>query len=611
MAGFNTPVLIAGILMTSAPSLHAQGLEPVRYALTFPAPHTHYVEVEASIPVDGPTVELMMPVWTPGSYLVREYARHVEAVAARDEAGGPLAVEKSAKNRWRIRTAGGPRVTVTYRVYGREMSVRTNWIDAEFALINGAPTFLTVAGQLSRPHEVTVTLPPAWTQALTALPPLPGQPRYRSHRFRAPDYDTLVDSPMVLGNPAVHEFVVDGTRHALVNVGAAGVFDGAQAARDLEKVVLEHRRMWGALPYERYLFFNMITEAGGGLEHASSSVLMTSRWATRTRKAYVSWLQLASHEFFHAWNVKRLRPVELGPFDYERENTTRSLWVVEGITDYYGDLAVHRAGLADQQEYLEALSDTVKTLQTTPGRQVQAVDMSSYDAWVRYYRPDENSPNVAISYYTKGYVLAWLLDARIRDVTKGATSLDDVMRAAYGLYSGARGYTQQEFQAVAEQVAGASLTDFWAQGVSGVAELDYARALAALGLRFKPIEPPKDGEKKDGPKAHLGAVTRTENGRLLVSQVHRGTPAFEAGLNVDDEIVGIDDFRVQADQLSSRLEQYRPGDAVSMLVARRGRFERVAVTLGVAPALPWTIEPDPAAPDPSKARMTNWLSGRP
>ena len=606
MAGLNTLLLIAAILMTSAPLLPAQGLEPIRYVLTFPAPHTHYVEVEASIPAGGPTVELMMPVWTPGSYLVREYARHVEAVAARDEAGGPLAVEKSAKNRWRIQSGGRPRVTVTYRVYGREMSVRTNWIDAGFALINGAPTFLTVAGELARPHEVTVTLPPAWTQAQSALPPLPGPP----HRFRAPDYDTLVDSPMVLGNPSVYEFFVDGKPHALVNVGEAGVFDGTRAARDLEQVVLEHRRMWGTLPYERYLFLNMITEAGGGLEHASSSVLMTSRWATRTRKAYVSWLQLASHEFFHAWNVKRLRPVELGPFDYERENTTRSLWVVEGITDYYGDLAVHRAGLADQKEFLEALSDSVKTLQTTPGRQVQAIELSSYDAWVRHYRPDENSPNVAVSYYTKGYVLAWLLDARIRELTKGAKSLDDVMRTAYGLYSGARGYTQQEFQAVAEQVAGVSLTDFWAQGVSGVAELDYARALATLGLRFKPVEPPKDGEK-DGPKAHLGAVTRTENGRLLVSQVPRGTPAFEAGLNVEDEIVGVDDFRVQADQWSSRLEQYRPGDAISLLVARRGRFERLTATLGVAPAAAWTVEPDPVAPAPSKARMTDWLAGRP
>ena len=599
--------LIALTLMTMTPGAEAQNLEPLRYVLRVPAPHTHYIEVSASIPTGGAgSVELMMAVWTPGSYLVREYARHVEALVARTTAGAGLAVEKSAKNRWRVQTGGAATVHVAYRVYGREMSVRTNWVDADFALVNGAPTFLTLVGGLSRPHEVEVVLPEGWTQAHTTLPAVAGS----AHRFRAPDFDTLVDSPIVLGNPAVYAFTVDGKPHTLVNIGEAGVFDGAQAARDLAKVVLEHRGMWGSLPYDRYTFFNLMTEAGGGLEHASSSVLMTSRWATRTRKAYVSWLQLASHEFFHAWNVKRLRPVELGPFDYERENTTRSLWVVEGITDYYGDLAVHRAGLADQKEFLEALSDNVKTLQTTPGRQVQAVELSSYDAWVRHYRPDENSPNVAISYYTKGYVLAWLLDARIGDLTKGAKSLDDVMRAAYGLYSGTRGYTQQEFQAVAEQVAGASLTDFWEQGVSGVAELDYGRALAALGLRFKPVEPPKDGEK-DGPKAHLGAVTRSENGRLLVSQVHRGTPAFAAGLNVDDEIVGIGDFRVQADQLPARLEQYRPGDAVSVLVARRGRLERLEVTLGLAPTGTWAVEPDPAAPDASKARMTRWLSGRP
>jgi predicted metalloprotease with PDZ domain len=586
-------------------------MEPLRYRLSFSAPHTHYVEVSVSIPTGGqPTIELMMAVWTPGSYLVREYARHVEAVTARTAAGGVLAVEKSAKNRWRIQAGGAGRVTVSYRVYSREMSVRSNWIDGSFALINGAPTFLTLVDDLARPHEVEVVLPSSWKQALTTLTPVDGAP----HQFRAPDFDTLVDSPLVLGNPTVHEFMVEGVPHALVNVGETGVFDGVRAVKDLETLVLEHRRMWGGLPYDRYVFFNVITEAGGGLEHAKSSVLMTSRWATRTEKAYVKWLQLASHEFFHAWNIKRLRPVELGPFDYERENTTRSLWVAEGITDYYGDLAVHRAGLVDQKHYLTALGDTIKAVQTTPGRQVQAVEMSSYDAWVRYYRPDENSPNVAVSYYTKGYLLAWLLDARIRDLTEGTKSLDDVMRAAYQLYSGARGYTQPEFQAVAEQVTGASLKDFWEQGVSGVAELDYARALSALGLCFKLEEPAKDTEKnaeKNAPQAYLGIMTRTQSNRLLVSQVHRGTPAYDAGLNADDEIVGIDDFRVPADQLKSRLEQYKPGDTVSVLVARRGRFERVPVTLGTTPADTWAVEPDPGASEEAKARMAAWLGGRP
>jgi predicted metalloprotease with PDZ domain len=604
MARLLTVSLTALMTMTLTSLAGAQASEPISYRLCFPDPQTHYVEVEASVPTGGqPAVELMMAVWTPGSYLVREYARHVEDVKARAGGSATLGVEKSAKNRWLVQTGGAARITVTYRVYGREMSVRTNWIDAGFALLNGAPTFLTLAGSHARPHEVELMPAAGWKESVTALPAVPGAP----HTYRAPDYDTLVDSPIVLGNPATETFSVEGTPVSLVSIGDPSLFDGPRAAKDLEAVVREHRKLWGSLPYERYVFFNVLTEVGGGLEHLNSSVLMASRWTTRTRKAYTAWLQLASHEHFHVWNVKRLRPVELGPFDYERENTTRSLWVAEGITDYYGDLLVRRAGVTDQKEYLDALSDTIKTLQTTPGRQVQAVDASSYDAWIRYYRPDENSPNVAISYYVKGYVLAWLLDARVRDVTRGTKSLDDVMREAYKRHAGPRGYSQAEFQAVAEAVADTSLRDFWEQGVTGVAELDYDRALTLLGLRFKPEEAPKDGEKKDPPKAYLGVTTRTEGDRLVVSQVQRGTPAFAGGLNVDDEVIAIDDIRVTADQLSGRLEQYAPGNPVTVLVARRGRLERIGVTLGAAPAATWKVEPDPKATDAQKARLTAWL----
>ncbi len=245
-------------------------------------------------------------------------------------------------------TGGAPTITVKYRLYCREMSVRTNWVETDFALLNGAPTFITLADLSPRPHEVVINPAPGWKRSITALPSMSGG----DHRYRAPDYDTLVDSPIVVGNPAVYDFDVDGKKHSLVDVGEGGVFDGARAARDLEAVVKEDRRLWGSLPYDRYVFFNMITESGGGLEHKNSTVLMTNRWATRTRRAYLAWLQLASHEYFHAWNIKRLRPAELGPFDYENENTTRSLWIAEGFTDYYADLQVARAGLQTREEYL-------------------------------------------------------------------------------------------------------------------------------------------------------------------------------------------------------------------------------------------------------------------
>jgi predicted metalloprotease with PDZ domain len=592
-------VLSAAIVLMTQPVLaDAQAVEPIRYSLSFPAPHTHYIEVSASVPTSRrPQVELMMAVWTPGSYLVREYERNIESVAATGPSGQALAVEKTAKNRWRVTTGGAPTVTARYRVYAREMSVRTNWVDAGFAFINGAPTFLTLAGDPARPHEVIITPAPGWKQSFTGLQALPGGP----HRYIAPDYDTLVDSPILVGNPSVHEFIVDGKRHALVNEGEAGVFDGARAARDLEAIVAAHRRMWGPLPYDRYLLFNLVTEASGGLEHANSAVIMTSRWTTRTRRQYLGWLELASHELFHAWNVKRLRPVELGPFDYENEVHTRSLWVVEGVTDYYGDLLVHRAGLSSREEYLDSLSAKIDELQTTPGRAVQSVETASFDAWVKFYRPDENSPNVAISYYVKGAVLAFVLDAKIRKATAGARSLDDVMRAAYARYAGSRGYTPDEFRAVAEQVSGAGLKAFWDSLVGGTAEVDYAEALQALGLRFKPA-----GDAP-APRAWLGLVTRNDLGRLLVSQVRRGTPAEAAGLNVDDEIVAIDDFRVRADRFDNRLEQYQPGDRVSLLVARRERLVRLDATLGAEPARAWRLEVDPAATPAQIGLAAGWL----
>ena len=568
-------------------------MDPIRYTLTFPAPHTHYVHIQAEIPSAGrESVELSMAVWTPGSYLVREFSRHVETVTAETAGGSALRVEKTTKNRWSVSTGGARKVIVSYRVYGREMSVRTNWIESDFAFINGAATFLTQApstalgaGEMARPHEVSIVPAPGWMRSITAL-----DPGARPHSYCAPDYDTLVDSPILIGNPDLHEFAVDGVPHALANVGDMTFFDTPRAVKDLEAIVRAHKDFWGSLPYSRYVFMNLITEGGGGLEHARSSVLMTSRWATRTRKAYLRWLELASHELFHAWNVKRLRPIELGPFDYEREVFTPSLWMVEGITDYYGDVLVLRAGRSSAQEFLDSLSDKIEELQTTPGRAVRSMTQASMDAWIKLYRPDENTPNTAISYYTKGAVVAFLLDAKIRRATGGRRSLDEVMREAYARYSGTYGFTPHEFRALAEHVAGIDLGTFWRTAIEGTDELDYSEALEVFGLQFRPANGTANGK----PKAWIGATTKIDAGRLLIAQVKRETPAHTAGLNVDDEIVAIDEVRVRSDRLDERLEQYSPGDRVSVLVARRDRLRSFDLVLGVEPPRTWRLEPRPA-----------------
>ena len=599
---FACVILIVVLLSAGRSSLSAQMLEPVSYTVRFPAPATHYAEIEAEVPADGlGAVELMMAAWTPGSYLIREYARHVEAVRAATPAGEPLAVAKSSKNRWRIETGGADRVTVTYRVYCREMSVRTNWIEADFAMLNGAPTFLTPVATAPRPHDVRIELPPAWSESVTALPPAPGG---RPHSYRAADFDTLVDAPILAGNPTTYPFTVDGTPHALVNIGEGGVWDGPTAAADIERIVREQHRTWGFFPYQRYLFLNMLVEAGGGLEHKDSTLLMTSRWTTRDRRRYLRWLGTVSHELFHAWNVKQLRPAALGPFDYEREAFTPALWMVEGLTSYYGPLAVHRAGVSTREEFLEALSALIEALQTTPGRLVQPVADASYDAWIKYYRPNENSPNTTISYYTKGAVIGFLLDARVREATGGRRSLDDVLKAAYGLYSGEHGFRPGEFEAVASEVAGIDLGDWFDRAVRSTDELDYGPALAWYGLEF--ASDAREGGDAPAP-AWLGLDTRADRGRLLVAGVRRGTPGYEAGFNVGDEILAIGDYRVGPEGWRQRLDLYRAGDAVTVLVARRERLMRLDARFGDAPPAGWRLRPVESPSPAQKDRLDAWL----
>jgi len=445
---------------------------------------------------------------------------------------------------------------------------------------------------------VTLELPAAWKLTITGLPDArDGRP----HHYVAADFDTLVDSPIVAGNPAVHQFTVAGTPHFLVDVApgqADAVFDGARAARDLQRIVETDLKLWGSLPYDKYVFFNVLT-GSGGLEHKNSVMMMASQWATATRDGYLDWLSLASHEYFHLWNVKRLRPIELGPFDYERENYPRSLWISEGLTDYYADLQLSRAGLITQDEYLHALSAAIRTLQSTPGRLVQPVESASFDAWIKQYRPDENSINTSISYYTKGAVLGFVLDARVRAATNGAKSLDDVMRLAFTRFSGARGFTPEDFRKTASDVAGTDLSAWFRAALETTAEIDYTPALQWYGLEFGASKV-KD---EDAAKARVGAAINDTTGRLMVTNVPRGTPAFEAGVNAGDEIVAIDGFRVTPEQYAARLEALPAGKAVAVLVARHDALKTLTLTI-VDPAPPmWELPAGPAA----APHLTAWL----
>ncbi|MGD2116321.1 MAG: PDZ domain-containing protein, partial [Acidobacteriota bacterium] len=460
-------------------------------------------------------------------------------------------------------------------------------------------------------------LPPEWERAVTSLDAVPGRGG-PGPVYSAPDYDTLVDSPIYAGSGTLYDFEVDGVPHRVLSHGEGGPWEGEKAVSDVARIVRTQRAFWGELPYREYVFLNLIVEARGGLEHAESSVLMTSRWKMGTRKGYLEWLGLVSHELFHAWNVKRLLPAELTAIDYEREVYTRNLWVAEGITSYYDDLLVHRAGLSTVDEVLEAVSHHIERIQTTPGRKVQPVELASFDAWIKHYRRDENTVNTAISYYAKGAVVAFLLDAAIRRYTGGARTLDDAVRLAWrelgpgsgGDRPGAAGFTGAQIREVLERTAGRSLEAFLNQALESTAELDYSGALEWFGLRF--AEPEVDPEERgEEPAGWLGIETEVVDGRLLVRRVLRGTPAYEAGLNVDDEILAVGGFRVPPDAFDERLKSFRPDQPSTLLVARRERLVELPVIFGRKPEETWKLEVDPDATEEQRAHLDAWLRGGP
>jgi predicted metalloprotease with PDZ domain len=593
----------------------ASAEEAVRYTVRFPKPYTHYLEVTASIPADGREVELFMPVWTPGSYMIRDYARNVEDFRARGADGKELAWTKSAKNRWRVQTPGAQRFEATYRVYAREMSVQGNWVDAGFAMLNGAPNFMTLAGSAKRPYEVRVELPAGWKETISGM-----KSGSAPDSFVAADYDELIDSPIYAGNAPIHEFEVDGKKHYLVNEGEDSMWDGAASARDVQKIVEYFSRQWHGLPYDKYVFFNIITESGGGLEHRNSTWMGASRWAyantqeppenaageaspERRRPNRHSWHGLVSHEYFHLWNVKRMRPVELGPFNYESEVNTRSLWLAEGVTSYYGPLALRRCGLATDAQFLRDMSNAIRALQTTPGRLAQSAEESSFDAWIKLYRSDENTPNTAISYYTKGEVVGFVLDAKIRNATGGARTLDDVMRTTFEKYSGKAGYTAQQFRGVVNEIAGADFSSWLQKTLESHDEVDYSEALDWYGLRFK-TTPQRPGGP---PRFETGITATTNTGRIVVTGLRRGTAGYDSGLNVDDEILAVNGYRVRAEQWPARLESYKAGDTVELLVARRDKLTTIRLPLVAAPDTSWSLEVKPDATEAQKAHLQAWL----
>ena len=573
----------------------------ILYQVAMPQPQSHLFEVTLQVkgwrPLAGnsersPFLDLKMPVWTPGSYLVREYARHVQDFAVEGQVW-----QKIAKNHWQIETADLSDITLRYRVFANDLTVRTNHLDATHGYFNGAALFFYLPEFENNPIKITVIPPHSDWQVATPLPTVMGQ----AHTYLANDFDTLVDSPFEIGLHQLYNFEVRGKPHQLAVWGQGNV-EPDRLIADTQKVIEVEAELFSGLPYDSYLFLLHLSAQGyGGLEHKDSCTLNYPRLGFRAEDRYQRFMQLVAHEFFHLWNVKRIRPQALEVFDYEGENYTPSLWFSEGTTSYYDLTIPLRAGIYGAKGFLQGLSKEITRFLTTPGRKVQPLSESSFDAWIKLYRRDANSDNNQMSYYLKGEMVSLLLDLLIRSRHRNGRSLDDVMRQMWQQFGiSETGFTPEQLEAVITSVADVDLTEFFQRFLHTTEELPFDEYLEPFGLRLQP-------EETAGKPPYLGLTVKTENGREIVKFVEMGSPAAAAGIDPDDELLAIDGLRVKADQLGDRLKDYPPNAQIILTCFHQDELKNFTVTLTEARPTTYQLVAVSTPTSQQQANLKGWL----
>lgn len=566
----------------------------ITYHVRMEQPATHYYNMQMDIAnVMRDTVEVKMAVWTPGSYLVREYAKNIDAVKATDNAGNALQIKKKDKNTW-IVLSNKKDFSVAYNVYAYEESVRTPFLDDRHATIIPAGVFLYA------PHydvPLTIHYYPAtgWKKISTSLDMVNGDAWTRT----APNLDILFDSPVEIGNHLTANFTASGVEHEIAMYGE-GNYDIEKLKTDFAKIVTAEEQIFGEHPCKKYVvFIQNSNSAGGGLEHLNSTTLFTRRFNYQPESNYRGFLGLFSHEYFHLWNVKRLRPAALGPFNYDTENYTTSLWIAEGFTAYYDDLVLRRAGLMNVSDYITVAEGNMNTVSNRGGDSIQPVADASFDAWIKYYRSNENSNNTQVDYYTKGAALAMALDLQILHSSKGKYRLDDVMKYMYNEYYKKlqRGYTEDEMKAAIEKFAGENMDAFYTDHVYGTKSLDYAKYFAYAGLQVTDVN-------TGNSEIDLGATISATN---TITQLRRNSSAERAGLNVNDEIIAVDNYRF-TNNLSTLLLGKKAGDTITVTVSRNGLIRNYPLILEYNKKVNYQLTINADATPEQKEVYKKWLS---
>jgi predicted metalloprotease with PDZ domain len=542
----------------------------INYKLSMSRPNSHYFEVEMNVSdVKAKELVIKMPVWAPGSYLVREFAKSVNLVKASDANGNQLDVKKRNKNTWVITTDKAKSIKINYEVYAFELSVRTSFLDDSHGYLNGTSVFMYVDGAKETPGKLEI-VPHASFKNISTIMKNEG-----GNTFSFKNYDELVDSPIEIGNHSEFTFDAAGVKHRVAMYGE-GNYDEEILKRDMAKIVEAETKIFGVNPNKEYLFIiHNVTNPAGGLEHTASTTLQVNRW-TYDGDAYLGFLSLVAHEYFHLWNVKRIRPKALGPFDYDNENYTDLLWVMEGFTSYYDELVLRRAGFYSQDDYVNKLMGTINYVENQPGNEVQPVAHASFDAWIKAYRSNENSVNTTISYYSKGQILAAMLDLYIINKFKAEKSLDDFLRTLYATFYVAKdvGFTEAEFQTSLEKFLGEDMDWFFDNYVYDTKQIDYSKFFTGVGMDVRL------NRTKAKPKPYLGISSSDQGGKLIVTRVYSGSAAEEQGISVNDEIIAVNGYRMNSSEFSKMTKNMNQGDTFELLLSRDNLIKTYTITMG-------------------------------
>ena len=599
------------VLFSSVGALNAQTqpiasqMRPIEYTISLPSPQTQMVEMTMLIrDVDRPTLEVALPVWRPGRYALIDPVGTIRGVGANAVNGDSLPIEKIDKTTWRITTGDASEVEVQYRIYANSLGDRTRHVDDTHAFLSGSMVFFYVPDRKADEILVHVDAPADWKVA-TGLEPHGSDPRVRI----SPNYHVLIDSPFEIGVHEVLTFEVGGKPHEIVIWGDAD-YAADTLKSDFANIVEEQAAVFGGMPYDRYVFLLHVgANAGGGTEHLNSTIMQTSRASFESDEAYQRFLGLVSHEMFHTWNVKQLRPAGINPYDYAKENYTKLLWVSEGTTSYYDDITLARIGAITPEDYLDTMSGTIDTLRNRPGAAIQSLEESSFDAWVKYNRPTPDSVNSTVSFYNGGAMASLLLDAEIRNRTANRSSLDTVMRRLYERFPlSGTGFTPEDMIAAFDQISNSSFDPFFASYIRGTEPYPLEASVGVFGLELV-FEPESDEEADNAvpEKAYAGLSVSDREGSLVVQSVLSDGPAYSAGVLYDDEIVAVNGKKLSAVQFGEEIGKLEPDDSMTLHLFRYGRLRTIEFSLGGKPDGRWKLRRIENPTEAQQEAYESWL----